>query len=159
MNKTLLLLIACAALLELVGCANPAPESTPTATKDNPAEYTERFVAEAIDLYEREGREALVAHYNTPESVDGKWYVFAIDTETGYGIAHWAEDYRPSPVADLTDPRGYNYGPELLKATEEGVWVDYLHTEYGMGETLRKHTFAKLHDGLIFASGWYEELP
>ena len=45
-------------------------------TKAEPAEYTVAMVDQAVRHYKAHGRENTVAHYNTPESVDGEWYVF-----------------------------------------------------------------------------------
>ena len=48
------------------------------------------------------------------------------------------------------------YGDDLLSATESGKWVDYVLLNPETGDDRQKHTWAVLHDGLIFASGWYE---
>ena len=49
------------------------------------------------------------------------------------------------------------YGDDLLAATESGSWVEYVIVNPETGENQKKHTFAVLHDGYIFASGWYEQ--
>ena len=124
------------------------------AKHDAPA-YTRAFVGQAIDLYGAIGREDTVAYYNTGESVDGQWYVFIVD-EDGYTIAH------PNPMflgrdPDLrVDATGYFYGDDLLGTTESGRWVDYVLLNPETGDDRQKHTWAVRHDGLIFASGWYE---
>ena len=46
-----------------------------------PGLYTKAFVAEAIRHYNAEGRDATIAHYNSPESMDGEWYLFIINEE------------------------------------------------------------------------------
>ena len=53
------------------------------------------------------------------------------------------------------DTTGYFYGDELLGATEEGRWVDYIFLNPDTSEETQKHTWIVLHDGLLFASGWY----
>ena len=124
------------------------------AKHDAPA-YTRAFVGQAIDLYGAIGREDTVAYYKTEDSVDGQWYVFIVD-EDGYTIAH------PNPMflgrdPDLrVDATGYFYGDDLLGATESGRWVDYVLLNPETGDDRQKHTWAVRHDGLIFASGWYE---
>ena len=45
---------------------------------------------------------------------------------------------------------------ELLGATESGRWVDYVLLNPETGENRQKHTWIVRHDGLLFASGWYE---
>ena len=62
-----------------------------------------------------------------------------------------------------TDANGYNYGSEMLSATEEGKWVSYVYRnpESGdlgpgyTGELELKNAWVVKHDGLLFASGWY----
>ena len=56
-------------------------------TKADPAEYTVAFVDQALRYYKAHGRENTVAHYNTPESVDGGWYIYIFD-ENDLTIAH-----------------------------------------------------------------------
>ncbi len=126
-----------------------------------PAEYTQYFVDNAIARYEAEGLDATVAHYNSPQSVDGQWYVFIID-EDDLVIAH-PESGRLG--LDLkgwvgTDINGYEFGPEMLSATEEGKWVSYVYSNPesgGIGEDSfeLKNVWVERHDGLLFGSGWY----
>ena len=123
---------------------------------DAPA-YTEAVVQQAINLYEAVGLEDTVAYYNTPESVDGQWYVFIVDGESGFTIAHHNPVLRGRDPSLRVDPTGYFYGDDLLGATEAGRWVEYVTVNPETGENQRKHTFAVLHDGYIFASGWYEQ--
>ena len=121
---------------------------------DVPA-YTRAFVSRAIDLYYAVGREDTIAYYNTTESVDGQWYVFIVD-EDGYTISHHNAMFRGRDPSLRVDAAGYFYGDDLLGATESGSWVDYVLLNPETGEERQKHTWAVRHDGLIFASGWYE---
>ena len=129
-----------------------------------PADYTRHFVESAIARYETQGLDATLAHYNREESVDGQWYVFIID-DNDLVIAH------PDPHRlglDLkgwvgTDAYGYNFGSDMLSATEEGKWVSYVYRNPesgGVGEDHSgaleyKHVWTVRHDGLLFASGWH----
>ena len=123
---------------------------------DAPA-YTEAVVQQAINLYEAVGLEDTVAYYNTKESVDGQWYAFIVDGESGFTIAHHNPVLRGRDPSLRVDPTGYFYGDDLLRAAEAGRWVEYVIVNPETGENQRKHTFAVLHDGYIFASGWYEQ--
>ena len=128
-----------------------------------PAEYTRFFVNNAVSRYRSQGLEATLNYYNSETSIDGEWYVFIID-ETGIVIGH--------PDAgrlglDLngwvgTDANGYNFGPEMLSATEDGKWVSYVYRSpesWGTASELEqlelKNVWVVRHDGLLFASGWY----
>ena len=130
-------------------------------SKSDPAAYTRSFVESAINRYETEGLDAALAHYNREESIDGQWYVFVID-EDDRVIGH------PDPKRlglDLkgwvgTDVNGYNFGPQMLSATEEGKWVSYVYRNperggIGSDDFELKNVWVERHDGLLFGSGWY----
>ncbi len=121
---------------------------------DAPA-YTRDFVSRAINLYQAVGRDATVDYYKTKESVDGQWYVFIVG-EDGYTISHHNPMFLGRDPAERVDSTGYFYGDDLLSATESGRWVDYVLLNPETGDERQKHTWAVRHDGLIFASGWYE---
>ena len=124
------------------------------AKSDAPA-YTQAFVRQAINLYDAVGLDDTIAYYNTKESIDGQWYVFIID-EDGYTIAHHNPDFRNRDPSLRVDVTGHFYGDDLLGATESGRWVDYVLLNPATGDNRQKHTWAVRHDGLLFASGWYE---
>ena len=130
-------------------------------SKSAPAEYTQYFVDSAIARYETQGLDATLAHYNRPESVDGQWYVFIID-ENDLVVAH------PDPGRlglDLngwvgTDANGYEFGPAMLSAGEDGTWVSYVYRNpesggISSGDFELKNVWVERRDGLLFASGWY----
>lgn len=124
-----------------------------------PGLYTKAFVAEAIRRYDAEGRDATLAYYNTPESVDGEWYLFVIG-EDAQVLAHSAIPenvglFVKEPLG--VDANGYNFGAAMLAATEQGIWVSYVYENPARGGFLEtKHAWLIKHDGLIFASGWYQ---
>ena len=121
---------------------------------DAPA-YTKSFVQQALNLYDALGLDAAVDYYNSKESVDGQWYVFIVD-EDGYTIAHHDSKYIGRDPSLRVDATGHFYGDDLLSATEAGRWVDYVLKNPQSAEDRQKHTWVVRHDGLLFASGWYE---
>ena len=123
---------------------------------DGPA-YTQAVVQQAINLYEALGLDSTVAYYDTEESVNGQWYVFIVDGESGVTIAHHNPALRGRDPSLRMDATGHFYGDDLLAASESGSWVEYVIINPETGENQRKHTFAVLHDGYIFASGWHEQ--
>ncbi len=125
-------------------------------TKDEPEAYTKAFVQDAIDRYEKDGRQAAIDYYNTAGSVDGQWYVFIVGPD-GVTIAHHNEGFRGRDPSLRVDAVGYFYGDDLLAATEDGRWVDYVLENPETGRNQQKHTWVARHDGLLFASGWYEQ--
>ncbi|MXW29196.1 MAG: hypothetical protein F4Z88_00175 [Chloroflexi bacterium] len=50
---------------------------------------------------------------------------------------------------------GYELGKELAKATEEGVWVEYLWPHPVTLKEVPKVGYAVRRDGMLFASGYY----
>ena len=136
------------------------PTLSPAATKADRPGYTVAMVEQALQRYEAEGREATVDYYNTPESVDGEWYVFIFD-ESDRLIAHANPDLLGMDLkGDLgVDVTGYRFGDLMLTATEEGVWVDYLFRNLATGTQEYKHSWVVRRDGLLFGSGWYQAMP
>ena len=123
-----------------------------------PADYVRELVAEAIERYESEGRDATVAYYNSPESIDGQYYVFAVDAGDLSGIANANLPDYVGRIPARIDPTGYYYGGDLGSATEEGKWISYVIRNPETGVSQRKHTWVALHDGIIWGSGWYEPI-
>ena len=123
-------------------------------------EFTVNMVAQALDRYKAEGREATIDYYNTPESSVGEWYVFILD-ENDRIIAHrnpavLGEDVK----GDIgVDSAGYRFNDVLLSVDGQGLWVDYMFLNLATGNQEFKHTWVVRHDGLIFGSGWYQILP
>ena len=144
-------------LIFISGWYQVLPTLSLGVTKADPAEYTVAFVDQALRYYKAHGRENTVAHYNTPESVDGEWYVFILD-ENDIMIAHANPDLRGEDMkGDLgLDVDGYRYGDLLLSATEEGLWVDYLYLNLATSDEAVKHSWVVRHDGVLIGSGWYE---
>ena len=128
------------------------------------ADYTRFFVESAIIHYETQGLDATLAHYNRAESIDGQWYVFIID-ENDIVIGHPDQERRGLDLKGWvgTDANGYNFGPEMLSATEDGKWVSYVYknpetgsiTPEDLSDVDLKNAWVVRHDGMLFGSGWY----
>ncbi len=121
-------------------------------------EYTQMKVAEAVAMYEARGLEATLDRYNSAESLDGYWYVFVIEQE-GELIGH----YDPEVVGENlsgpigTDVNGYDFGADMLTATEDGKWVSYVFNNPATEQIESKHSWVVRYDDLIFGSGWYTD--
>ena len=135
--------------LIVVGCVAIPTENEASA-------YAMSKVQDAIRYYDRNGRDAAVAHYSSQDSVHGQWYVFIVD-EDGYVIATPNTDLIGRDPALRVDASGYFYGDDLMSATGAGKWISYIFPHPQTGENARKHTWVVRHDGLLFASGFYEE--
>lgn len=159
------LLVAAVLALGVAGAAaqdEPAPElisedgDSEAPPRGDEAAYTQWLVRQAIERYDADGRDATLAYYNDPASVDGQWYVFIVNSE-GILIGHATRpDLRGTSTAARHDVFGKPYGQEIVAATEEGRWVDYYFTHPDTGEPEQKHSWIVRHDGLFFGSGWYD---
>ena len=148
--------------MEVQRIARNAVASIPP--RSAPAEYTKFVVDNAINRYETEGLDATLAYYNRAESVDGQWYVFILD-ENGKIIGHYDAKRLGLDLNGWvgTDANGYNFGTEMLTATEDGKCVSYVYnnpetgslgSERVDGYQLKKAWVVR-RDGLLFGSGWY----
>ena len=164
-SKTNWVALAVAAVVIVAGCSGddgPSQAEAPVPPKSDPAAYTQYFVESAIARYDTEGLDATLAHYNSPDSVDGPWYVFVVDRNAQV-IAHYDPERLGLSLLGFagTDLNGYNFGPEMLSADGAGRWVPYVFTNPALG-TLSddsslefKNAWVVRHDGLLFGSGWY----
>ena len=126
--------------------------------KSEAAAYAQSLVQRAVNLYDDLGRDGTVDFYNTPESVDGQFYVFILQAHDLRTLANGA---RPELV-DIDPPAridaaGYAYGEAFAVTTDEGHWVSYVFINPATDELESKHTWIMEHDGLLFGSGWYTE--
>ena len=124
--------------------------------RDNPTKFTRDFVQAALNRYDEQGREATLAYYNDPANAVDEWYVFIIDDND----LHIAHPFRPDLIGQdiktIVGSNGYALGREIAKATEGGHWIHYPWSNPTSGREDPKHSWAIRHDGLIFASGYYD---
>ena len=112
-------------------------------------------MSRAIALYESEGLEATVAHYNSPDSLEGSFYLFLIGADDNY-LAHPIFAHLiGTDIKGVIGSDGQELGKEIAGATEEGIWVEYLWPNPLTRLEEPKTTWAIRHNGLIFASGYY----
>ena len=126
--------------------------------EDDPSTYARSLVDRAITRYSAEGSDATIDYYNTPESVDGQWYVFILQADDLRTLANGA---RPELVGidppERIDAAGYAYGEAFATVTDEGRLVSYVFVNPATDALESKHTWLMEHDGLLFGSGWYTE--
>lgn len=123
----------------------------------DPAEYTQYLVRQAIARYESEGREATVAYYNSPESVDGQWYVYIVD-ENDIVLSHAVSpDLVNTDGKEIVDAEGFESGRATIDTTEDGKWIEYTWPNPVSGEAEKKRAWSIKHDGLVFGSGYQGE--
>ncbi|MCY4088010.1 MAG: hypothetical protein OXG37_14290 [Actinomycetia bacterium] len=149
--------IAVAALIVgivALGGDNDAP------TKGNPRTYTVWLVEQALARYERDGVEATLDYYNSPEALDGPWYAFVLEDRDGapYTVANSNRPDLVGTTRERIDANGYDYGAALAETVDggEGQWVSYLFTHPVTRQDAPKHTWIVRRGDLLFGAGWYE---
>ena len=132
------------------------PETGPPAWRDaDPREYTVEYVHRAVERYERDGLQSMLNYYNSVASYEGEWYLFATDANDIYHVHPLLPDLIGTDINDVVGSDGYRLGEELAKATEEGVWVEYLWPHPVTLKEVPKVSYAVRRDGMLFASGYY----
>ena len=122
----------------------------------DPREYTLRYVRRAIERYERNGLESTLNYYNSVASFEGQWYLFATDEDDVYNVHPLLPHLRGTDIKEVVDSSGFELGRALSEATEDGVWVEYLWPHPVTLLEAPKISYAARHDGMLFASGYYE---
>ena len=130
-----------------------------SALVEDVEDSTQAYVNKAIDRYNSEGLDAVIAHYNSQDSLDGQFYLFLIGEDDLY-LAHPIFPHLiGTDINDVVGSDGQELGKEIAQATGEGVWVEYLWPHPTTRREQQKVTWAVRHDGLIFASGYYAGEP
>ena len=132
------------------------PEAGPPAWRDaDPMDYTVQYVDQAIERYESDGLESMLNYYNSVASFEGEWYLFATNDEDIYHVHPLLPQLLGTDIKDVVGSDGYRLGEELAKATDEGVWVEYLWPHPVTLKEVPKVSYAVRRDGMLFASGYY----
>ena len=136
-------------------------DGTPPWATTPPREYTEQYVNQAIERYKEYGLESVKAYYNSVASFEGEWYLFATDPDDIYNVHPLVPDLIGTDIKDVVGKDidgnpGFELGKELAKATnEQGVWVSYQWPHPKTLVDAPKVSYAKRHDGYLFATGYY----
>ena len=125
-------------------------------TTDDPEAFTIAFVQAAVDLYKTEGREFAIAYYNDLASVNGQWYVVIIDDNDIVVSRAVLPERIGRDTKNSVGSDGYAVGLEILKATEQGHWINYLWNNPESDKLELKRTWVIRYDGYVFLSGYYE---
>ena len=122
----------------------------------DPQTYTQGYVQKAIDLYDSDGLDATVAHYNSPESLDNQWYLTLVSVADETALAHGLNpSLSGTNATDLIDPEGFNTGEALLAAPEDGYWFQTSFFNSVDSSVTRINVWAVRHEGYIFASSYF----
>ena len=156
-NYCTLLLILSLVVIGITGCDNLTGivGDSYRTPMDEPEAFTLAFVKEAIELYKTQGRDAVIAHYNDPKSVEGQWYVFITDEKDSIVSHATAPELIGSDIKSILSVDGLPTGVEVAKATEKGRWTEYLWPNPKTNKLGQKRTWSIRYDGYLFGSGYY----
>jgi hypothetical protein len=120
-------------------------------------EQAQRVVSDAVALYDVRGVEAFeIINSKSANLKDGELYPFVLDPIEIIVVAHGFEPTRvgTKSVSLTESDRTYEEILEDLKKNM-GTWVEYRYTNPDTQEEQIKKTWLYLHDGYIFACGYY----
>ena len=119
----------------------------------NPREVTRAYVEAGIARYERDGRDATLAYYNSEESLEGEQIMMILQAGDQTLLAFFRF---PQFVGDNTfTAPDTPLGRPVSQATQEGHWFESLGVNPATGQEEPRLNLAVLHDGLIFVSGYF----
>ena len=129
--------------------------SSHSALVEDVAAATQEYVNRAIARYDSQGLQATIDHYKSQDSLDGQFYLFLIGADDNY-LAHPIFPHLiGTDIKAVVGSDGQELGKKIAQATSAGVWVEYLWPHPVTRKEMQKVTWARRHDGLIFASGYY----
>lgn len=142
----------------IVLCVFLLPAGVHAAGERGSAREAQAMVERAVALYDADGLLAFRAYSqaSAPEFRDRDLYVFVID-RAGTMAAHalFPEAVGQNAL-NARDPHGKYYVREMLeRASETGVWVDYVFNDPILGFPSPKSAWVVFHDGFLFACGIY----
>ena len=112
---------------------------------DDPRALTQAYAEAGIVHYERYGLEATVAYYNSPESVDGQWFLNMVDADSTL----LTSPLFPNQIGQIVE------FPDPTVGTEEGEWFKSRAYNPLAPEKDLLYVWAIRHDGLLFLAGYF----
>ena len=139
----------------LAAAAHAADGDSPKAFK------AMAMVKKAVNLYNKSGREGLIAAVNDTKGqfVDGEYYVF-IHSFEGYCLARGDGNKKRigAYVLEDRDTTGKLFVQEMIKTAEKqgAGWVTYWFKNPATGKTQFKHTYLEKIDGALVGCGYFD---
>ncbi|MBT5434406.1 MAG: cache domain-containing protein [Alphaproteobacteria bacterium] len=136
----------------------PATAVAQTTIDRGSAREAQAMVDRAIALYDAEGLLAFrtISQEPEPDFRDRDLYVFVFD-QAGFMAAHALfPQFVGVNSVNSRDIEGKMYVREMIeRASETGVWVDYVFLDPMLGEPAPKSAWVVWHEGFLFACGIY----
>ena len=129
------------------------------APADQPA-FAKAFVQDAIDLYDRQGLDAVVGAYGEGQNSGGLWFLYLVDESDVFRVMGFAPGLVGTDFTNLhfRDFDGNPVGVEALKTAEgEGRWVNF-HWPVTGAQNFIAHLWVQRHNGLLFGTAYFDTL-
>lgn len=108
----------------------------------------------------RLGRDAAIAYYNTPESIDGEYYVTIAQPLGTIGADAVMPELLSTNLRDLQASDDPELGQKIFALENGGeLWITHLWRNPATGQEERRHTYALRWLGFYIVSGYYEDAP
>ena len=129
---------------QVMGSSGEMPPSA------DPRDVTQAYVEAGIARYEREGLDATVAYYNSPESIEGERSMMILQAGDQTVLA---SVLYPGMIGTNTfSSPNTPLGSLMAQATEEGYWFENFSFNPATQQQEPSLFLAILHDNLIFVS-------
>ena len=151
----------CIAAAVFLFALTPVIAATPTGapTRD---EVIER-VNEAIQFYQKNGRERTIAELNRHDGAFAKGMDYVdLHDMNGVCVAHpKSPDLVGQNRLNVADIRGKHFIKEIVDAakTHADGWITFMKENPNNGKIEHKIAYWEVHDGLIFKAGTYDGQP
>ncbi len=101
-----------------------------------------------------------VAYYNTPESIDGEFYVILGLPGGNIAADATTPELVGTKISDLTASDDAELGQKIFALAEgEELWITHMWRNPVTGQEERKHTYATRVFGSYIITGYYDESP
>jgi cytochrome c len=144
-------------LFALVPVIAAPPAGAPTRD-----EVIER-VNEAIQFYQKNGRERTIAELNRHDGAFAKGMDYVdLHDMNGICVAHpKSPDLVGQNRLNTADIRGKHFIKEIVEAakTHQDGWITFMKENPNNGKVEHKIAYWEVHDGLIFKAGTYDSQP
>ncbi len=126
---------------------------------DDPVAYTQQYVQDAIERYERDGREATFAYYSSEESIDGQWNLTVLDPDGTILLDPLFHHLVGTNITAIPTTRlSFFYAEAIAKAKAEGIWLSAPWNFINTTEQDQRNIWIVKHDGFIFMSSYYSPI-
>ena len=118
-----------------------------------PESIVREVIKDAIAMYDSDQDGAFASI--TAMMSTGPWYPFVIDSDTIVVVAHGADPDHVGVNSKLLEATGKPVDVVIAELGEGEVWVEHTFNNPATGTEQHKRFLLVLHDGYIFASGYY----